>query len=195
MTFKDLWAKIPSIVHTIVIAVVMGTVLYGVGYCNGNSHGSASERAKMLEQRNDSLVQSIKKISEEGVEAKKRFDLTLSEALKNAQKSKEKAENVIVKGPGKIQLITINGPKVVPIPVEVTDRLVQDSITISMLNDAIVQAEKYINTLQAQVVAEHLRAENNYQLYLQQKKVKQGHGFVAFMFGLALGAITVAFAK
>lgn len=195
MTFKDLWDKIPSIVHTIVIAVVIGIVIYGVGYCNGNNHGSASERAKVLEQRNDSLVQSIQKISEEGKEAKKKFDLTLSEALKNADRSAEKAKDVIVKGPGKVQIITVKGPKMVPIPVEVTDRLVQDSITISMLNDAVVKAEQYINTLQARVVAEHLRAENNYQLYQQEKKVKQGHGFVAFLIGLAAGAITIAFVK
>lgn len=196
MSFADVLAKVPHTVRIVVSVILAAVVIYGIGYCYGNEHGAASERVKYLEQRNDSLSSVIDKMDQQRVEDKKKFDEAISAAYRDVEDRKDLTDTVQVIAPGKIKLITIDGPKVIQLDGAITRLIIQDSIVIAQQQEALKKAEIYINTLESQLVAEKLLADNNYLLYETQKKVKHnGKNVVIFLIGVTAGVLSAAFAK
>lgn len=181
----ELLAKLGSI-RWLVVAVVALGIVYTIGYCSGDKHGSNSKVVDQLVLKNDSLRITNDSLSKMTIKQKDELvnaQIALSAAI--AKRAEAKAKVKII-SPGKAEVVVNGTPKVVDVPIPITDLLAQDEFTVTEATKALDKANELIKTLQLQVQVEHNRAESNWQLYQAEKDSKNGS---KFFIGAIVGAL------
>lgn len=168
--------------------LVAASVLYFVGYCNGDLHGTNSVRIASLEHESVSMKRLADSLHRIGTNQ----SIALNEALKRAELNTHQRDSLL-KVVGKIIIkrerapqVGLDTPRVVEVPGAILDLLAQDSVVIDGLQQALDSARAYAQTEARRAAVEAARADSNWTLYQLEKKSKHKKGFVS---GLVTGAL------